>query len=219
MVIVGAVFIVLMVITALVGGPDNDDETAEQQIDTQADVTTTTTELTAGEVTVSTTPRPSLGEATSLEAELAAIYPGVPEGKYTDWSVSVCSDLLRGITGAELEGNLIYRFSGGTRPDPTPEQARQMLDVITTNGFCTGATPITVPASTSAPTTTTAPPTTAPPATTAPPPPPTDPPAQSVYYPNCTAAREAGAAPINQGEPGYRPELDGNSDGVACEVD
>lgn len=40
---------------------------------------------------------------------------------------------------------------------------------------------------------------------------------QSVYYPNCTAARAAGAAPIHEGQPGYRPELDADSDGVACE--
>jgi len=40
---------------------------------------------------------------------------------------------------------------------------------------------------------------------------------QSVYYRNCAAARAAGAAPINEGQPGYRPELDGDNDGVACE--
>jgi micrococcal nuclease len=39
----------------------------------------------------------------------------------------------------------------------------------------------------------------------------------SAYYPDCKAARAAGAAPIHAGEPGYRPKLDGNSDGVACE--
>jgi len=37
------------------------------------------------------------------------------------------------------------------------------------------------------------------------------------YYANCDAARAAGAAPLNQGEPGYRPALDRDSDGVACE--
>jgi hypothetical protein len=36
-------------------------------------------------------------------------------------------------------------------------------------------------------------------------------------YKDCTAAREAGAAPINKGEPGYRTGLDRNGDGVACE--
>ena len=38
-----------------------------------------------------------------------------------------------------------------------------------------------------------------------------------VHYPNCAAAREAGVAPILLGEPGYRPGLDGDNDGVACE--
>ncbi len=39
----------------------------------------------------------------------------------------------------------------------------------------------------------------------------------SVYYPNCAAARAAGAAPIYAGQPGYRPKLDRDGDGVACE--
>lgn len=37
------------------------------------------------------------------------------------------------------------------------------------------------------------------------------------YYPNCAAARAAGAAPIKRDEPGYREELDADDDGVACE--
>jgi hypothetical protein len=40
----------------------------------------------------------------------------------------------------------------------------------------------------------------------------------TVYYPNCKAACAAGAAPIRAGEPGYRPGLDRDGDGVACEV-
>jgi hypothetical protein len=39
----------------------------------------------------------------------------------------------------------------------------------------------------------------------------------TVYYANCAAARAAGAAPIYVGSPGYRPALDRDSDGVACE--
>lgn len=38
-----------------------------------------------------------------------------------------------------------------------------------------------------------------------------------VYFPNCSAARAAGAAPIQVGEPGYRSRLDRDNDGVACE--
>ena len=37
------------------------------------------------------------------------------------------------------------------------------------------------------------------------------------YYPNCAAAWAAGVAPISYGDPGYREELDGYSDGIACE--
>ncbi|MFD0046179.1 excalibur calcium-binding domain-containing protein [Pseudarthrobacter scleromae] len=39
----------------------------------------------------------------------------------------------------------------------------------------------------------------------------------SVYYANCAAAKAAGAAPLYRGQPGYRPGMDGDSDGVACE--
>ena len=39
----------------------------------------------------------------------------------------------------------------------------------------------------------------------------------NVYYQNCSAARAAGAAPIYQGQPGYRSALDRDHDGVACE--
>nr|WP_234712914.1 excalibur calcium-binding domain-containing protein [Mycolicibacterium komanii] len=37
------------------------------------------------------------------------------------------------------------------------------------------------------------------------------------YYKNCSAAREAGVAPIMQGEDGYAPHLDRDGDGIACE--
>lgn len=36
-------------------------------------------------------------------------------------------------------------------------------------------------------------------------------------YPNCTAARAAGAAPVYAGTPGYGPHLDRDGDGVGCE--
>lgn len=39
----------------------------------------------------------------------------------------------------------------------------------------------------------------------------------SVYFANCSEARAAGAAPILVGEPGYRPALDRDKDGIACE--
>ena len=39
----------------------------------------------------------------------------------------------------------------------------------------------------------------------------------SVYFRNCNEARAAGAAPLFRGQAGYRPEMDGDADGVAGE--
>ncbi|MFG1849613.1 excalibur calcium-binding domain-containing protein [Micromonospora carbonacea] len=39
------------------------------------------------------------------------------------------------------------------------------------------------------------------------------------YYKNCDAVRDADDAPLFEGEPGYRPELDRDGDGEACEPD
>lgn len=39
----------------------------------------------------------------------------------------------------------------------------------------------------------------------------------SVYYKNCTAARNAGVTPIYRGQPGYASHLDRDNDGIACE--
>ena len=39
----------------------------------------------------------------------------------------------------------------------------------------------------------------------------------NVYYKNCAAVRAAGKAPLHRGQPGYRPGLDRDGDGVACE--
>jgi hypothetical protein len=37
------------------------------------------------------------------------------------------------------------------------------------------------------------------------------------YWAGCDDARAAGSAPIYAGEPGYRSDMDGDSDGIACE--
>ncbi len=42
-------------------------------------------------------------------------------------------------------------------------------------------------------------------------------PAPATFYPNCAAARAAGKAPMLRTDAGYRPGLDGDSDGIACE--
>ena len=37
------------------------------------------------------------------------------------------------------------------------------------------------------------------------------------YYANCDDARAAGVAPMHKGDPGYRPGLDRDKDGTACD--
>lgn len=37
------------------------------------------------------------------------------------------------------------------------------------------------------------------------------------YYPSCRAAHQAGRTNIRRGESGYRPQLDADGDGLACE--
>nr|WP_306632197.1 excalibur calcium-binding domain-containing protein [Arthrobacter ulcerisalmonis] len=39
----------------------------------------------------------------------------------------------------------------------------------------------------------------------------------AAYYANCTAAKNAGAAPLYRGQAGYSSSLDRDGDGVACE--
>jgi len=39
----------------------------------------------------------------------------------------------------------------------------------------------------------------------------------TVLFRHCGEARAAGAAPIYRGQPGYRPEMDSDGDGIACE--
>lgn len=38
------------------------------------------------------------------------------------------------------------------------------------------------------------------------------------YWAGCNDARAAGTAPIYEGEPGYREDMDGDGDGIACET-
>lgn len=40
---------------------------------------------------------------------------------------------------------------------------------------------------------------------------------QKEFYANCKEAKAAGAAPMYKGDPGYRPELDRDKDGIACD--
>ena len=43
-------------------------------------------------------------------------------------------------------------------------------------------------------------------------------PSATVAFADCAAAKAAGAAPIRRGHPGYRPALDRDGDGIACDA-
>lgn len=40
---------------------------------------------------------------------------------------------------------------------------------------------------------------------------------RSVYYAGCNEIRALGKAPLHADQPGYRAEMDGDGDGIACE--
>lgn len=40
----------------------------------------------------------------------------------------------------------------------------------------------------------------------------------NLYFKNCSEAKEKGYSNIKKGESGYRPELDRDNDGIACET-
>ena len=42
-------------------------------------------------------------------------------------------------------------------------------------------------------------------------------PAAGDFWHGCNDARAAGTTPIYRGEPGYRAQMDGDNDGIACE--
>lgn len=41
--------------------------------------------------------------------------------------------------------------------------------------------------------------------------------ASTVHYSGCNEVRALGKAPLHAGEPGYREDMDGDGDGIACE--
>lgn len=80
-------------------------------------------------------------------------------------------------------------------------------------------TPSLTPSATPSPTPTTPAPVTPRATTPAPRPPRTTAPAGgSTYYANCAAVRAAKKAPLYRGQPGFRPGLDRDNDGIACET-
>lgn len=116
--------------------------------------------------------------------------------------------LLEVFVGVGVAGALLLGGTGGA-PAPTPSA----VATTATTGPC-GT--VACPAYTEATATATGHPSPRPAATTAGPEEPADEP-QAAYYASCAEARREGAAPLVRGAPGYRPGLDRDGDGRACE--
>ena len=122
-----------------------------------------------------------------------------------------------------LAAGALLSACGMSGQDPGAPATRTVTSQVTVTQ---SSTPVTTSPATSTPTSTT-------PVVTEVPDPPDPPPAPapapkkkattpkeepaSVYYKNCTEARNAGAAPVRRGDPGYAAHLDRDNDGVGCE--
>lgn len=123
-------------------GTDDSAESSPASAPVVAETTTTTAAQTVGEDAEEVsgrplTPTPSEAEALLLEDVVAQLYPGVPEGKAVDWARSTCADMLTGdFTEDEIVARTQQRFAGGDRPDPTAEQAAQIILFIEAGEWC-----------------------------------------------------------------------------------
>lgn len=89
--------------------------------------------------TVTSTPAPDDDTAAAITAGVDVVYPGVPDGKAVDWARSSCRDRLDGLDDEQLVGRIVQRFAGGARPDPTPAQAEQILELLELDAWCVPA--------------------------------------------------------------------------------
>lgn len=107
-------------------------------------------------------------------------------------------------------------------PGPSNPQEKVDLAAVTSKETCSGAPTSVPPVKTADPTRITISPTKSPtasrpnPTATNPDPRPTGRPT-FVFYRNCREVKEANAAPIRRGDPGYGLHLDRDGDGIACE--
>lgn len=108
-----------------------------------------------------------------------------------------------GLWVTPAERDAIVRVLSTCPDEPLPSATQPPPRVETSAPTPTATTPANPPAT---------------PAPTSAPPPSTPPPTSTdVYFKNCTAAREAGAAPVHIGDPGYGTHLDRDRDGIGCE--
>ncbi|WP_327139984.1 excalibur calcium-binding domain-containing protein [Nocardia sp. NBC_01327] len=145
---------------------------------------------------------------------------------------SLVSALRQGIlVAAAIAAGVVQISACGSATEPSSATRTSIVAAVTTavhamSPLSATATPDSTTATTETLLTTFAPALRQPEITTVPevPLPPAPPPAvvpttdaPSAYYSSCAEARRAGVAPLRRGDPGYRPGLDRDGDGIACE--
>lgn len=76
--------------------------------------------------------RPTPEQEQQMAAALLVIDPRMTNAdRYVGRTVDTCDDIRRGqITGDALVARIQQRFSGGTMPDFSPDQAQQVIDAV-----------------------------------------------------------------------------------------
>lgn len=161
----------------------------------------------------SPTPSPSpTGDRAAFLAGLRTIGPDLIRGneaRAVEWGHRLCDDIRGGLSATRQAGRAAQRFSGSNVQ--VTEAQGAIIVTLAVRHLCPDAAAATTSATAPPPATRPAtPPTTR---TTAPAETPSD-----VYYRNCDAVRAAGKAPLRRGQPGYRPALDRDGDGWACDT-
>lgn len=81
--------------------------------------------------------RPMTAEEAGIVVAIDAIYPGIEQPRYIlNWADYLCGDIDEGLSGEQLRRRAVMRFAGGDRPDPTPAQAAQIIELIESSGWC-----------------------------------------------------------------------------------
>lgn len=102
---------------------------------TTPEATPSSTETTAPS-SVSSIPSPDSGQSRDLLAALAAIDPGLGDDRSIGRARNTCQSLLAGEDADSVLSMTEQRFEGGTVPDLSKRQVRQIVEAIKDNGFC-----------------------------------------------------------------------------------
>jgi hypothetical protein len=97
---------------------------------------TATVAATAPATVASSIPKPDADQEKELLTQLGAISLALNNAKSVSNSRNTCTSILGGSDDSKLVAATKTRFTGGDVNEVTDEQARQILAVVKSNGFC-----------------------------------------------------------------------------------